>query len=122
LVDDVAAVFVPIVFVIALAALAAWALIGPEPKLTHALTAFVAVLIIACPCALGLATPTAIMVGTGRGAVRGILIKSADALEAARRIDTVVFDKTGTLTVGRPEMVDYMNCAGIGEDEVIRIL
>ena len=122
LVDRIASVFVPIVFVIAFAGAAAWLVFGPQPSLGYALTAFVAVLIIACPCALGLATPTAIIVGTGRGASRGILIKSADALEAARAIDVVAFDKTGTLTVGRPEMVDYMNCAGIGEDEVIRIL
>ena len=122
LVDRIASVFVPIVFVIAFASAAAWLVFGPQPSLGFALTTFVAVLIIACPCALGLATPTAIIVGTGRGASRGILIKSADALEAARAIDVVAFDKTGTLTVGRPEMVDYMNCAGIGEDEVIRIL
>src|SRR3989441_440432 len=122
LVDRIASVFVPIVFVIAFASAAAWLVFGPQPSLGYALTAFVAVLIIARPCALGLATPTAIIVGTGRGASRGILIKSADALEAARAIDVVAFDKTGTLTVGRPEMVDYMNCAGIGEDEVIRIL
>ena len=122
LVDRIASVFVPIVFVIAFASAAAWLVFGPQPSLGFALTTFVAVLIIACPCALGLATPTAIIVGTGRGASRGILIKSGDALEAARAIDVVAFDKTGTLTVGRPEMVDYMNCAGIGEDEVIRIL
>jgi len=122
LVDRIASVFVPIVFAIAFASAAAWLVFGPQPSLGYALTAFVAVLIIACPCALGLATPTAIIVGTGRGASRGILIKSADALEAARAIDVVAFDKTGTLTVGRPEVVDYMNCAGIGEDEVIRIL
>jgi Cu+-exporting ATPase len=122
LVDRIASVFVPIVFAIAFAGAAAWLVFGPQPSLGYALTAFVAVLIIACPCALGLATPTAIIVGTGRGASRGVLIKSADALEAARAIDVVAFDKTGTLTVGRPEVVDYMNCAGIGEDEVIRIL
>jgi Cu+-exporting ATPase len=122
LVDRIASVFVPIVFAIAFASAAAWLVFGPQPSLGYALTAFVAVLIIACPCALGLATPTAIIVGTGRGASRGILIKSADALEAARAIDVVAFDKTGTLTAGRPEVVDYMNCAGIGEDEVIRIL
>jgi heavy metal translocating P-type ATPase len=113
---------VPIVFAIAIASALGWLAFGPEPRLGYALSAFVAVLIIACPCALGLATPTAIIVGTGRGASRGILIKSADALEAARAIDVVAFDKTGTLTVGRPQVVDYMNCAGIGEDEVIRIL
>ena len=122
LVDRIASVFVPIVFAIAFASAVAWLVVGPQPSLGYALTAFVAVLIIACPCALGLATPTAIIVGTGRGASRGILIKSADALEAARAIDVVAFDKTGTLTAGRPEVVDYMNCAGIGEDEVLRIL
>jgi Cu+-exporting ATPase len=121
-VDRIASIFVPIVFAIAFASALAWLLFGPEPRLGYALSAFVAVLIIACPCALGLATPTAIIVGTGRGAARGILIKSAQALEAARVIDVVAFDKTGTLTVGRPRVVDYMNCAGIGEDEVIRIL
>jgi P-type Cu+ transporter len=122
LVDRIASIFVPIVFAVAFASALAWLLFGPEPRFGYALSAFVAVLIIACPCALGLATPTAIIVGTGRGASRGILIKSAQALEAARAIDVVAFDKTGTLTVGRPEVVEYMNCAGIGEDEVIRIL
>jgi len=122
LVDRIASIFVPIVFAIAFASALAWLVFGPEPRLGYALSAFVAVLIIACPCALGLATPTAIIVGTGRGASRGLLIKSAQALEAARAIDVVAFDKTGTLTVGRPEVVEYMNCAGIGEDEVIRLL
>ena len=122
LVDRIASIFVPIVFAIAFASGLAWLLLGPEPRLGYALSAFVAVLIIACPCALGLATPTAIIVGTGRGASRGILVKSAQALEVARAIDIVAFDKTGTLTVGRPRVVEYMNCAGIGEDEVIRIL
>jgi Cu+-exporting ATPase len=122
LVDRIASIFVPIVFAIAIASALGWLAFGPEPRLGYALSAFVAVLIIACPCALGLATPTAIIVGTGRGASRGILIKSADALEAARAIDVVAFDKTGTLTVGRPQVVNYMNCAGIGEDEVIGIL
>ena len=122
LVDQVAAIFVPIVFVIAFLAFAAWMLLGPAPVLTHALTAFVAILIIACPCALGLATPTAIMVGTGRGAARGILIKSAQALETARSIDTVAFDKTGTLTVGRPQVTDLLSCADVGEDEALRLI
>jgi Cu+-exporting ATPase len=122
LVDRIASIFVPIVFAIAFASALAWLVFGPEPRLGYALSAFVAILIIACPCALGLATPTAIIVGTGRGASRGILIKSAQVLEAARAIDVVAFDKTGTLTVGRPQVVEYMNCAGIGEDEVIRIL
>ena len=122
LVDQVASIFVPIVFVIAGASFAAWMLFGPEPKLTFAITAFIAILIIACPCALGLATPTAIMVGTGRGAARGILIKSAMALEAAQTINTVAFDKTGTLTIGRPEVTDVLTCADYGEDESIRLI
>jgi Cu+-exporting ATPase len=122
LVDQVASIFVPIVFVIAFAAFGAWVLFGPAPVLTHAFTAFVAVLIIACPCALGLATPTAIMVGTGRGAARGILIKSAQALEAAKGIDTVAFDKTGTLTIGRPQVTDLLSCADVGEDEALRLI
>ena len=121
-VDRIAAVFVPIVFVIALVAALVWLAFGPQPALGYAVTAFVAVLIIACPCALGLATPTAILVGTGRGASRGILIKSAEALERARAIDLVAFDKTGTLTVGRPTVVDYMTCADIGEDEAVRLI
>ena len=121
LVDRIAAVFVPVVLGIALLSALAWLVFGPPPSLGYALSAFVAVLIIACPCALGLATPTAIIVGTGRGASRGILIKSAHALEEARRVDVVAFDKTGTLTVGRPQVVDYLNCAGIGEDEVLRL-
>ncbi|HEV8671181.1 MAG TPA: heavy metal translocating P-type ATPase [Candidatus Limnocylindria bacterium] len=122
LVDRIASVFVPIVFAVAAAAAVAWWILGPEPRFAHAVTAFIAVLIIACPCALGLATPTAIMVGTGRGATRGILIKSAQALEMAQQIDVVAFDKTGTLTVGRPEVVDWVTCAGIGEAETLRLL
>ncbi|HEY6959267.1 MAG TPA: heavy metal translocating P-type ATPase [Candidatus Limnocylindria bacterium] len=122
LVDQIAAIFVPIVFVIAGAAFVVWMLIGPEPKLTYALSSFIAVLIIACPCALGLATPTAIMVGTGRGASRGILIKSAQALEQAQKVDTVVFDKTGTLTVGRPQVTDFIACSEIGADEALHFI
>ncbi|MGH2489904.1 MAG: heavy metal translocating P-type ATPase, partial [Candidatus Limnocylindria bacterium] len=122
LVDRVASVFVPIVFAVATAAAIAWLIYGPEPRFAYAVTSFIAVLIIACPCALGLATPTAIMVGTGRGATRGILIKSAQALEMAQKIDVVAFDKTGTLTVGRPEVVDWVTCADIGEDEALRLI
>src|SRR4029077_13991869 len=105
LADRVSAVFVPAVVVVAVAALAAWSVWGPEPRLAHALVAAVAVLIIACPCALGLATPMAIMVGTGRGAAAGVLVKNADALERLERVDTLVVDKTGTLTEGRPRVV-----------------
>ncbi|TMC03106.1 MAG: heavy metal translocating P-type ATPase, partial [Chloroflexi bacterium] len=122
LVDRIASVFVPVVFVVAATAAIAWWIYGPEPHFAYAVTAFIAVLIIACPCALGLATPTAIMVGTGRGATRGILIKSAQALEMAQKIDVVAFDKTGTLTVGRPEVADWVTCADIGEDEALRLI
>ncbi len=121
LADRVAAVFVPVVLVIAALTFAGWWLLGPEPKLLMALTTSVAVLVIACPCAMGLATPTAIMVGTGRGAEHGVLIKSAAALELLHRVDTVVFDKTGTLTVGRPEVTDVVPAAGATEDEVLAL-
>jgi Cu+-exporting ATPase len=121
LADRVAAVFVPIVLVIAAATFAAWWLLGPSPSLLYALTSAVAVLVIACPCAMGLATPTAIMVGTGRGAELGVLIKSAVALETLHRVDTVVFDKTGTLTVGRPVVTDVLARPPATEDDVLAL-
>ncbi len=114
LADRVAAVFVPAVGGVALAAFLFWLLLGPAPSLTYAVLTLVAVLIIACPCALGLATPTAIIVGTGKGAERGILIRSAQALERAHRVDTVVLDKTGTLTEGRPAVTDICVAAEAG--------
>jgi Cu+-exporting ATPase len=117
--DIVSGYFVPVVFGIALASAGVWLLLGHGP--VFALTVFVAVLTIACPCALGLATPTAIMVGTGRGAEHGVLIKSGAALETAHRIDTIVFDKTGTLTKGRPEMTDILPAAGFGEGELLSL-
>src|SRR5215470_4840769 len=106
LADRVAARFVPAVLVIAATTFLGWWALGPAPSLLHAVTNAVAVLVIACPCAMGLATPTAIMVATGRGAEHGVLVKSAAALETLHRADTVVFDKTGTLTVGRPAVTD----------------
>ena len=106
LADSVAGWFVPLVVASAVLAAAAWAIWGPEPRFTHALLAAVAVLIIACPCALGLATPMSIMVGVGRGAALGILIRNAEALERLEKVDTLVIDKTGTLTVGRPEIAN----------------
>jgi Cu+-exporting ATPase len=104
----VAAVFVPVVLVVAALTFVAWLLLGPEPRLLLALTTAVSVLVIACPCAMGLATPTAIMVATGKGAEHGLLIKSATALEVLHKVDVLVFDKTGTLTVGRPEVTDVV--------------
>ena len=112
LADRVSELFVPAVLIAAAATFLVWLLVGPEPRLTHALTSFVAVLIIACPCAMGLATPTAIMVGTGRGAEAGVLIRGGEALEAAQRVNTVVFDKTGTLTVGAPRVIDVVAAPG----------
>jgi Cu+-exporting ATPase len=106
LADRVAAVFVPVVLAIGVLAFAGWWVFGPAPRLNHALQALVTVLIIACPCALGLATPTAILVATGRAAERGILVRSGETLETAERVTTVLFDKTGTLTEGRPEVVN----------------
>ncbi|HSL95197.1 MAG TPA: heavy metal translocating P-type ATPase [Thermoleophilia bacterium] len=105
LADVVAGYFVPIVIAIALITLVVWLIFGPEPALTYALLNFIAVLVIACPCALGLATPTAIMVGTGKGAENGILIRDGAALETAQKLDTIVLDKTGTITEGRPAVV-----------------
>ncbi|MBI2325739.1 MAG: copper-translocating P-type ATPase, partial [Chloroflexi bacterium] len=122
LVDQVASVFVPVVFVIATLTFLAWLFFGPQPSLTYAMTSFIAVLIIACPCALGLATPTAIITGTGRGATRGILIRHAQALEQAQAVRVVAWDKTGTLTVGRPEVTDFLACADFGEDEALRLI
>jgi P-type Cu+ transporter len=106
--DRVAAWFVPAVVVVALLAFAAWALLGPEPRFTHALIAAVSVLIIACPCALGLATPISIMVASGRGAQHGVLFKDASAIEGLRDIDTLVVDKTGTLTMGKPALTELV--------------
>jgi Cu+-exporting ATPase len=121
LADRVAGVFVPIVLVIAALTFAGWWLLGPEPALLHALTNAVAVLVIACPCAMGLATPTAIMVAAGRGAEHGVLIGNAAALEGLSRVDTVVLDKTGTLTVGRPVVTDVVAAPGVPEDDVLAL-
>ena len=121
LADRVAAYFVPAVMALAALTFLVWLIFGPDPSLTYALVTFVAVLIIACPCALGLATPTAIMVGTGRGAEQGVLIKSGEALESAHRTNTVVLDKTGTLTKGVPSVTDIRALSGFGEAEVLRL-
>jgi len=121
LADRVAAIFVPIVLGIAGLTFLAWWLLGPEPAGLFALTNAVAVLVIACPCAMGLATPTAIMVATGRGAERGILVRSAAALELLERVDTVVFDKTGTLTVGRPVVTDVIALPLTSEEDVVAL-
>jgi len=119
LADKVAAWFVPAVVLVAVVAFAVWALVGPEPRLAYALVNGVAVLIIACPCALGLATPMSIMVGTGRGATAGVLVKNAEVFEMMEKIDTLVVDKTGTLTVGKPELVAVQTAPGFDEDEVL---
>jgi P-type Cu+ transporter len=108
LTDKVAAIFVPTVLIVSILTFVLWMWLGPEPKLAHAVVNAVAVLIIACPCALGLATPVSIMVGVGRGAQEGVLVKNAEALERLEKIDTLVVDKTGTLTRGRPELVDIL--------------
>ena len=116
LADTIAGYFVPTVILLALLTFCAWFFLGPAPALNFALLNFVAVLIIACPCALGLATPTAIMVGTGRGAEQGILIKGGAVLERAHTVTTIVFDKTGTLTTGKPEVTDIIDCGrGTGD-------
>lgn len=121
LADQVAGWFVPTVIAVAIIAFAAWAWFGPEPRLAFGLVAAVSVLIIACPCALGLATPMSIMVGVGRGAHAGVLIKNAEALERMEKIDTLVVDKTGTLTEGKPKVVGIVPAAGFAEDDILRL-
>ncbi|MEQ8745686.1 MAG: copper-translocating P-type ATPase [Pyruvatibacter sp.] len=120
LVDTVAGVFVPVVIAVAIVTFAVWSLWGPDPAMVYGLVNAVAVLIIACPCALGLATPMSIMVGTGKGAQNGILIKNAEALETFERVDTIVVDKTGTLTQGRPELVMVEPVADVTDTELLR--
>ena len=117
LADRIAAVFVPIVIVVACTTFAVWLTIGPSPALSFAFVTAVSVLLIACPCAMGLATPTAIMVGTGKGAEMGVLVRNGAALETLARIDSVVLDKTGTLTQGRPTLTDFLDCASGGAAE-----
>ncbi|PDT12351.1 heavy metal translocating P-type ATPase [Rhizobium sp. M1] len=120
-VDRVSAVFVPAVVVVAILAFIVWAAIGPEPSLANALLAAVAVLIIACPCALGLATPMSIMIATGRGAQEGVLIKDAEALERFSKVDTLIVDKTGTLTEGKPVLTDIVAFGGIEENRLLSL-
>ena len=119
--DVAAGYFVPVVIAVALATLAVWGIWGPEPRLAHAIVNAVAVLIIACPCALGLATPMSVMVGTGRGALAGVLIKNAEALEIMEKVNTLVVDKTGTLTEGKPKLISVFAIAGFDEKEVLRL-
>ena len=121
LADQVAGWFVPLVISAAVAAFLAWAIWGPEPRMAYGLVAAVSVLIIACPCALGLATPMSIMVGVGRGARAGVLIKNAEALERLEKVDTLVVDKTGTLTEGKPRVVAVRPAPGVSEDELLRL-
>ena len=121
LADQVSGWFVPAVLSVAVIAFAAWALLGPPPQLAFALVAAVSVLIIACPCALGLATPMSIMVGVGRGAEGGVLIRAAEALERMEKVDTLIFDKTGTLTEGRPAVTAVVPAEGFEEAEVLRL-
>jgi Cu+-exporting ATPase len=121
LADQVSGWFVPAVVLIAIVTFAIWVVVGPEPRISHALVNAIAVLIIACPCALGLATPMSIMVGTGRGASAGVLVKNAEALELLEKVETLVVDKTGTLTIGKPKLVGVQTSGQFGEDEVIRL-
>ncbi len=121
LADQVAGWFVPLVLGVAIVAFVAWSLFGPEPRMTFGLVAAVSVLIIACPCALGLATPMSIMVGVGRGAQAGVLIRNAEALERMEKIDTLVIDKTGTLTEGKPRVTEIVTAEGIDNNDVLRL-
>jgi P-type Cu+ transporter len=118
--DRISGWFVPLVILIAIVTFIVWSLIGPEPRIGHALLNAIAVLIIACPCALGLATPMSIMVGTGRGAQAGVLVKSAEALQAFESVDTLLIDKTGTLTEGKPRLVGIQTIGNMSEDDLLR--
>ena len=120
--DRASAFFVPIVFAAATVTFIAWALAGPQPRMAYALLNAVAVLIIACPCALGLATPMAIMVGTGRGAQAGVLVRKAEALEVMAKVDTLVIDKTGTLTEGKPRLISIVAAGGLTESELLQLV
>ncbi|MBY5805465.1 heavy metal translocating P-type ATPase [Rhizobium leguminosarum] len=120
-VDRVSAIFVPAVVAAAILAFLVWAAIGPEPRMANGLLAAVAVLIIACPCALGLATPMSIMIATGRGAQEGVLIKDAEALERFSKVDTLIVDKTGTLTEGKPKLTDIVSFGGVGENRLLSL-
>jgi Cu+-exporting ATPase len=120
--DLVASYFVPAALFIAITAFVVWFVLGPDPSLTFALVAAVTVLIIACPCALGLATPLSIMVGTGKGARAGVLIRSAEALETAHKVTTVVLDKTGTITAGKPALTDVLSASGTHENDLLRLV
>jgi Cu+-exporting ATPase len=119
LADIIASIFVPVVIVIAILAFVIWFDFGPQPTLTYALITFVTVLIIACPCALGLATPTSIMVGTGKGAENGILIKGGEALETTHKINAIILDKTGTITIGKPTVTDIIAVNNFDEDDIL---
>jgi Cu+-exporting ATPase len=121
LADKVAGIFVPVVLAVSVLTFIVWMLLGPEPKLAHAIVNAVAVLIIACPCALGLATPMSIMVGVGRGAQEGVLVKNAEALERLEKVTTLVMDKTGTLTEGKPKLVDILPTGGFDAKELLRL-
>jgi len=120
--DRISGWFVPLVILIAVATFIVWSLVGPEPRIGHALLNAIAVLIIACPCALGLATPMSIMVGTGRGAQAGVLVKSAEALQGFEAVDTLLIDKTGTLTEGKPKLVGIETVGGLTEDDLLRLV
>lgn len=120
--DTVSGYFVPVVVVIAIISFFVWNSIGPEPQLSYALVNFVAVLIIACPCALGLATPISIMVGTGRGALEGVLIKNAESLEVMEKVNTLVVDKTGTLTMGKPKLIKVLASENFNEQSVLQMI
>jgi len=121
LADVISGYFVPVVILVAIWSFAIWFVFGPDPQLLHALVTAVTVLIIACPCALGLATPTSIMVGTGKGAENGILIRSAEALETAHKLNTIILDKTGTITKGQPELTDVVVNGNFAEADLLRL-